>query len=127
MKNFYSIFLSTILVLLLSGCAVSSPQLKEVAPQARLTVNTFGATSMSESQVLCYAVGNVGFDAVINASNGISIETMLELIDPDNPIAYMLDNTIKFAYVWEHSPHELGMYAYARCLHYLNILDSIEA
>jgi hypothetical protein len=75
----------------------------------------FGTDTLSTTQKLCYSLGNIGYDSVVNADAGVPIEEALLNNKVDGSISLLVSNVVAGAYKWDHSPHEYAMAVYKNC------------
>lgn len=78
---------------------------------------------LTENERVCFGVGMVGYDSVINAKIGVPPEDTLHLVKdyPNLPIDHPLNKipmltTILSAYLWKGTPHSYSIDILNKCL-----------
>lgn len=77
--------------------------------------DAFGTDSLTSTQRLCYSLGTIGHDTVVNADSGVSPYDALMSAEIDGGMSVMLTNVILNAYKWQASPHEYAIKVYTDC------------
>ena len=76
---------------------------------------SFGTDSLDEFQKVCYSLGMIGYDAVVNKDEGIPLDAALAIAEIENEMSPLLYNVVTQAYQWQYSPHEFSIHVYGWC------------
>ena len=71
---------------------------------------------MEPNQQVCYALGNIGFDAVKNADAGVPKNEAMQLALIEGGLSPLIAKVVNDAYSWAASPHEYAIRVYSHCM-----------
>lgn len=86
--------------------------------------DSFGIKSMETNQQVCYALGNIGFDAVKNVDAGVPKSEAMQQALLGGGFSQLIARVVNDAYDWSASPHEYAIKVYSNCMTIFN--DTVE-
>ena len=86
----------------------------------------FSLDGLTEEQKTCYKVGTIGYDSVVNARLGVSLEQMQERVTIEGQLSAFLLSTVTNAYHWPGSPHAYAIKTSDTCRVLLELMKEAQ-